>query len=283
MKLFKVTKAEIANTQGYKFATKVIIEILGIKFSYKKLYSKELQTLEQLKLMLNKPSEKTNDIPFNPYSSFSLGTFADYSKNFVLLGYNYTDIGKKFGVNIGDHIQTIAVKNILEKIYPDLNYIYFDRDNLINYNGEKAFTIMQGWFSFDNCYSFMPNNNIFPLYLGTHFTEKAQEKFIKFLEKNPDYLKDKTFGCRDLVTKEFFEKLGAKAYLSRCLTLTLPKRELKSQNDIFIVDVPQEWLKYIPETLTKNSIIKNQRGLDSGKNVGYYYNSTDIYMKKSIE
>lgn len=112
MKLFKVTKAEIANTQGYKFATKVIIEILGIKFSYKKLYSKELQTLEQLKLMLNKPSEKTNDIPFNPYSSFSLGTFAEYSKNFVLLGYNYTDIGKKFGVNIGDHIQTIAVKKL---------------------------------------------------------------------------------------------------------------------------------------------------------------------------
>ena len=207
-----------------------------------------------------------------------------YSKNFLLFGYGYTGIGKNLGVNIGDHIQTISVANIIKKLYPSLNCKFWDRDNLSNYNGEKAFTVMQGWFSFEHCYSFMPNCNILPVFIGTHFTENTQEKIIRFMEENPDYFKNKVIGCRDNFTKEFFKSAGFEAYLSRCLTLTLPKRQSASgQDKIFMVDIPNEWLKYFPQNIVKDAVFKNQRSLDPNKNDGYYYNSTDIYMQKAKE
>jgi hypothetical protein len=148
--------------------------------------------------------------------------------------------------NVGDNIQTIAVRNALDNIFQDSQYDYFDRDNLSNYPGENTTCVMQGWFS-HGC-NFIPNNRIIPVFVGTHFIENIQPFLNLFLIYHKDFFTGREIGCRDLYTLNFCKRINLECYFSRCLTLTLPRRkETENQNTVFLVDVPSAFMEYIPK------------------------------------
>ena len=200
---------------------------------------------------------------------------------FLFFHYNYFGQGFKYGelgINIGDYIQTIATRNAVRKRYENMDEVYFDRDNLSNYDGKNAIVVMQGWFS--HVYSFFPNERLFPIFLGMHLSSSGVNFFLNFIKHNPYYFKNRVVGCRDLSTTQIMKKLNIKHYFSRCLTLTLPKREVTPKNGkVYIVDVPKQYHKYIPVHLRKHAHYVEQRAVDKDLSIHDYYCRGEHYMK----
>lgn len=187
-----------------------------------------------------------------------------YPPLFLLFVYDYFCITFKWGVNLGDYVQTIATRNAIQAISPKARFSYFDRDNLSNYDGSRAYVIMQGWFS--HLHTFLPNNRTTPLFFGFHLTPDRAHDFINFVKYNTLYFEKRTVGCRDLSTLHMMEKMGISCYLSRCLTLTLPKRvKSAAQDKVFIVDVPEYCLEMIPPEIKQNAVHIHQRDIDGGR------------------
>lgn len=203
----------------------------------------------------------------NNWSSFShlaskingakLITVLDENK-FGLFSYNNS-------VNIGDIIQTLAVKQHLP--YYDC---FIDRDSLTSVN-ENTNIVMGGWFAHtkkclkvdennkmiwcccDNCdyndINWPPNTNVKPLFFSFNISND------KILDnpKNIEYLKKyEPIGCRDLGTVNKLNNHGIQNYFSGCLTLTLEPRGFKKEDFILVIDanVPDEY---------KNENIKHEK------------------------
>lgn len=182
----------------------------------------------------------------------------DFKNNhFVLFDYaHYTHLGYH---NLGDFIQTIATKAAIEKKFPQSNFEHASSEGLIFKQG-GGIVIMQGYFALSH--SFLPPPSLLSVFIGTHFNLAAMN-FIQFFHAHfPQYFKNKDIGCRDLHTLEFCQKMGFRAYLSRCLTLTLDRREKNAgQDKIFFVNVGEDLLEFIPENLRKKAEIINQKSI----------------------
>ncbi|UDQ97704.1 polysaccharide pyruvyl transferase family protein [Lentisphaerota bacterium WC36G] len=177
--------------------------------------------------------------------------------NFINFHYIYPVANDK--ISLGDYIQSVALKGALKKTFKDekLNFIDFNRDSLRYYKGEKAICVMQGWFSLE--YDWLPSENLTPVYVGTHFNRTIdhylhnKEVILALKESTP-------LGCRGTYTRDKLAKLGLKTYLSRCLSLTLDKRELQPINkQVYIVDVREKYQKYIPKKIRKRARILSQK------------------------
>ena len=136
--------------------------------------------------------------------------------------------------NIGDDIQSIAAIDLLCKLTginrSDITFI--NRDKLSEYKGPPVTLIANGWFSHAPA-KFRPPPQVTPIFIGFHLHAH------KILTDNIDYFKrHEPIGCRDLYTKEQFEKHGVKAYMSYCLTLTLDARpgDDKTNGSVYVVD-----------------------------------------------
>lgn len=228
---------------------KSILSFLGLKFTFAKK--------AQSKQVIDEENKKFHIFSINNNSL----QFAEENKlknKFILFYYYYLSVPNINTINLGDYIQTFATQNAIKKDYPDAEFLFNDRDSLSDYDKEQALCIMQGWFS-HQCL-FMPNNNILPVFVGTHITPQSQNHLKRFLSYNPSYFHNKEIGCRDKQTCNFFHSLGLKSYFSRCLTLTFPKRESSSlQNEIFIVNISKEYHQYIPNEIVKNAKFVNQK------------------------
>ncbi len=76
----------------------------------------------------------------------------------------------------------------------------------------------------------------------------------------PQYFQDKEIGCRDEFTLKFCQKMGFKAYFSRCLTLTLEKRSpVPTQDKIFLVNLNDEIKNLLPQKFRENGVDINQK------------------------
>ncbi|WP_238699141.1 polysaccharide pyruvyl transferase family protein [Helicobacter sp. MIT 05-5294] len=120
---------------------------------------------------------------------------------------------------------------------------------------------MQGWFGYHH---YFPSHETLPIFVGTHFAESIYKALEYFVAYYPYYFVFKEIGCRDLETLRFCQRLGIQAYLSRCLTLTLPKREeslSKSADKVFLVGIPDNLLEYIPQDLRQNAVRINQQSV----------------------
>lgn len=141
---------------------------------------------------------------------------------------------------------------------------------------------MQGWFAFPDSPHFIPNHYLLPIFVGTHFTSAIQKFLQYFIVYYPWYFEGKTIGCRDLATLGFCEKLGLEAYLSRCLTLTLPKRTQEQETQatkVFLVGIPEDLLKFIPRGLREGAISVNQQGVSNEQSLqwqSFYHCSEDL-------
>lgn len=150
----------------------------------------------------------------------------------------------KYTHNIGDDIQSYATSLFL----PRVDYM-IDREELDTFqseNNELVAVIMNAWFLWKK-WNWPPSNCIIPKLTGVHVASWGIDNW-----GSP--IKDEFFdgiggewlnsygpvGCRDNHTLEICKKYGIDAYLSGCITLTLPKQEkIKSEKEyICLVDLP---------------------------------------------
>lgn len=141
------------------------------------------------------------------------------------------------GKNLGDYVQTLAAKQFLPQ-----NAIPINRERLDEYRGEKVKMIMASWFMSEPDH-FPYSEDIEPLFISSHYTERSLEEALKRKEGLDYFKKYQPIGCRDAYTVKVFEKYGIDAYFSGCLTLTLGKsfRRTEDSGEILMVDVMYEY------------------------------------------
>lgn len=204
-------------------------------------------------------------------------------KDLPLLLFRYAYRYQANITNIGDNVQTLAAWNALKNVFDEdisSRIRYIDRDELSCYSGEPALCVMQGWFSRSN--AFWPSPRIIPVFAATHFNSHAQRFIRKLFTFAPEMRQAYEIGCRDLATLNFCRSLGMKAYFSRCFTLTLPKRQkTPAQKKVFLVDVPDEFLPYIPADIRKDAVRIWQRTYPFDADI--YEQDPMIYQKIAKE
>ena len=165
------------------------------------------------------------------------------TNKFALFKYNKSN-------NIGDYIQSIAIKQYL----PYVND-YIDRDNLSNYNNyDNINLILAGWFchsngctnnyyknskmcvcDIDNNINWPPSKNINPLFISFNISNNNMLKYLDYIKKY------EPIGCRDMETLNKLKRNNIEGYFSSCATLTLKKNHYIQQiNQILVIDVSKE-------------------------------------------
>ena len=259
-KYLKICTEKLGNTQSS-------IRLFGIRIKRKNKYSPIIDKLLRIESSFN---ELLFDVKLNArvkkfisnlpkeYGRFHAKINKNKIYSFIIFDYDFKDSVNLY--NAGDFIQSIAVKELLKKINPAVDITYIDRERLSFEKRDNLLVVMQGYFAHKT--NFLPNPNLSVAYNGVHLNKKAQRYIDKLIKALPQFFKNETIGCRDLATKNFFIERGIRAYLSRCLTLALPKRKSAiSQNKIYIVDLPDDIISSIPSEIRKNAIISHQREL----------------------
>lgn len=154
-----------------------------------------------------------------------------------------------YGSNLGDEIQSLAAERFLPRVDKK-----FDRDSLATISDKEPYLlIMNGWFSQFPRQSFPPPDNLIPVFFGFHLRTDPGNLHHFLSPPVIDYFKrHEPIGCRDRHTLELLQQRGVNTFLSRCLTLTFPRREKEPEDGkIFLVDVDGIPL---PKEINKNSI-----------------------------
>lgn len=151
--------------------------------------------------------------------------------------------------NIGDNIQTFAIDNVYKQMGIDKkNIIDINFAELKNYDGEYVVLPMQGYASHYKRFNQLPvSDKIIPLFVGFEMSDPTCDDIIPCLKKY------EPIGCRDEATMKLLREKGVEAYISGCLTITLPRREKEPKvKKTFIVDIPEEVEALIPKNLKEN-------------------------------
>lgn len=162
----------------------------------------------------------------------------------------YTGYKLDYRINLGDEIQSIAASKLLTSIDG-----YISREAL-NEVKEPCIVALNGFFMDSN--NWPPSNNVVPIPIAFHISEKYKNNICS--PEGLAYLRQHApIGCRDEGTLKILEQHGVDAYYSKCLTLTLNKRENNPANGkVYIVGVTSDLQKVIPKHLLSNSIYVNQ-------------------------
>ncbi len=174
----------------------------------------------------------------------------------------------KFGVimhkttqNIGDDIQTFAAKCHL----PQVDY-FIDRECLDIFETEDkkpAAVVMSAWYMWKK-WNWPPSEYVVPLLTGIHFSDHqaseqtgspVQTEFLSGL--GAEYMnKNGPVGCRDMYTYNKFKDIGLDAFFSGCITLTLPKMEIKKPEKEYIcaADLPKDILEKLKKEVAGSGL-----------------------------
>lgn len=171
-----------------------------------------------------------------------------------------------WGGNLGDWIQSeateYAIRKIMEGESPE--FIRWQRSELSWYRGAPVICVMQGWFD-NETLDFLPNSNVLPVWIGTHFTNQIRRRLEWGLRFKQTMFSGQEIGCRDLSTYKWCQKHNIKAYFSRCLTLTFPRRDASPRSGkVFCVNCPDWLIKCLPPALRKEAELIDQRGCNFG-------------------
>lgn len=152
--------------------------------------------------------------------------------------------------NLGDEIQTLAAVGLLGGVDG-----YIGREALNVWNGPGLVSLNGFFMGSDN---WPPSPDLAPVFFSFHIN-KSYEPII-CSPAGLDYLRrHEPIGCRDRGTLRILEKHGIKAFYSRCVTLTLPRREPSPEaREVFIVGVDKELEQVIPRSLRKTAVRINQ-------------------------
>lgn len=142
--------------------------------------------------------------------------------------------------NIGDDVQSYAAKRFL----PTVDYV-IDREALDTFDshGEVVKAIMNGWYMYSK-FNWPPSPQINPLWVSIHITEQDYfgigERFLDGC--GGDYLRHYApIGARDESTLQMLERNHIPAFLSGCLTLTIPQfSNVEKTNEVLLVDLDEK-------------------------------------------
>ena len=156
--------------------------------------------------------------------------------------------------NIGDDIQSFAAKQFL----PAVDYV-IDREALDTFDsqGEVVKAIMNGWYMYSK-FNWPPTSAIDPLWVAMHISENDYfgigERFLEGI--GGAYMRHYApIGARDVSTLEMLERNHIPAYLSGCLTLTIPQfSDVSRTDEVLLVDVDSEYEKVIRELYPNENI-----------------------------
>jgi hypothetical protein len=151
---------------------------------------------------------------------FSYAGFTHFQREWESFG--------SYSVNLGDNMQTLAVRSALEEIGVDsANVVDVDRDTLRHYAGPPVAVVLNGVFH-AGCFP-LPSH-VRPIFLGFRLDHAAIKGHAGyFREQGP-------IGCRDTDTMRAFQAIGADAYVSGCLTMSLrPRSALPACPRTFVI------------------------------------------------
>ncbi|NDC63171.1 MAG: hypothetical protein EBZ59_04110 [Planctomycetia bacterium] len=121
-----------------------------------------------------------------------------------------------FSVNLGDSMQTLAVRAALREIGVDpADVVDVDRDTLQAYDGPPVAVVLNGVFH-ERCFPLPPR--VIPIFIGFRLAPAAIGSLAGYFSGLGP------IGCRDSATMEAFRAAGVEAYVSGCLTLSLQPR-----------------------------------------------------------
>jgi hypothetical protein len=159
--------------------------------------------------------------------------------------------------NLGDEIQSLAAEQFLPHIDG-----FVDRDVELHQVSSSAFVFLNGWFKCGPThwrdgaeFGWPPSKRVHPGFIGFHIeypTLLAPDHIEYYRAWAP-------IGCRDIGTVEMLEDKGVKAYFSRCLTLTFPRRSDPSEGDrVYVVHSKRSKLTAaIPKRLLKDAEMRS--------------------------
>ena len=155
--------------------------------------------------------------------------------------------------NIGETIIDLAMEEIYKYMgVPEDDLVYIEKPYLSNYDGETVILpIVKGYPEHQSISKAFPKS-IIPVFLCWSLLGGSL---------NPEdvpYLKaHEPIGCRDEQTLRECEKYGINAYLNGCITICFPKVNYNPNGKVYMVDVPQELIKYIPNrSILRSDIFK---------------------------
>jgi hypothetical protein len=165
----------------------------------------------------------------------------------------------RYAVNVGDWIQTLAVESLLERIgVPRSDLVRVDRNALPSYRGPPVRLVMNACF-FPK--SFPIPSTVDPVFVGfqTSSPEVVDGNVELFRRHQP-------IGCRDAATRDLLRARGVDAYVTGCLTSTLPRRtEPPPTPKTFFVAgesagaMPKTLARHVPAAVGKGAVHRQQR------------------------
>ena len=173
-------------------------------------------------------------------------------------------------INIGDEFQALAILQIYRDMgIKEEEIIYIDFNDIKKYDGE--YVLLPICMNLQLDYDVIPfPPHIIPCFIGLSLF--CQDKLPLVVEH---YLKNyQPIGCRDEKTLELLRRYNIDSYLAGCVTATLAKRDYKHRGDtIYCVDLDDEILKKIPESVFENCKVKRYSHIFKGNEyMDYRYN-----------
>lgn len=159
-------------------------------------------------------------------------------------------------VNLGDPIQSYAVKNLYHEMgIPDEDIVPVPRYDFCTYDGEECICVVNGISSYEelayDSHFMPPSVKVHAIPMSLHLHRELPQDELDF------YRSCGGVGCRDLYTVQYLKKSGVDAYLSGCLTLTLPRRskeQEKCADKVYFIEVPDGVKKFIPDEIKNEAV-----------------------------
>lgn len=160
-------------------------------------------------------------------------------------------------VNLGDPIQSCAVKNLYREMgIKEEDIIPVPRYDMANYNGEECVCVVNSASNYEelayDSHFMPPSSKVHAIPMSLHIHREIPEDELAF------YKTCGGVGCRDLSTVNYLKGLGVDAYLTGCLTLTFPRRskEVAEKADkIYFLDVPTDVMDIMPQEIKEKGIV----------------------------
>lgn len=160
-------------------------------------------------------------------------------------------------VNLGDPIQSYAVKNLYREMgIGEEDIIPVPRYDMAEYDGEECICVVNSASNYEelayDSHFMPPSPKIHAIPMSLHLHRELTEDELSF------YKTCGGVGCRDLSTVEYLQSLGVDAYLTGCLTLTLPRRSKEQEakaDKVYFLDVPSDVMKIMPQNLKDRGIV----------------------------
>lgn len=169
--------------------------------------------------------------------------------------------------NLGDNIQTQTLEYVYERMgIARENVVYLSIDNVMDVveGGFHYILPLVGgdatYIEFIECvlehrlealFSFVPLSIGITRYVFVH--EGVLSKFRRAINEMLAPI-----GFRDSDSAEMYQRIGYKTYAAGCITNILPRRAVQQQSQAYIVDVPNEFLDFIPGRIRESAVLLTQ-------------------------